>query len=433
MLVYNLILFFAVIMGCLFWCYQLIISEKRRKTFLQRLFPEPLPPDRTSAASADYPENPVWVHALSVGEVLSSVPLVKKLAEKIGRQSVVFSASTKTGFDIACEKLGNDTNTVFYFPYDFLFSINRVLKTMRPRMVVIVETDIWPNFLFKMQKNNIPVLLVNARLSDRSFSGYRRIGAFARTVFSRFSHVCAQTGKDAHRFHQLGLEYMNISITGNIKFDQPVDAQPAKKLDRLIQFVHSHDYSKIIVAGSTHEGEEPVLVRAFLEIRHRLKNVLLILVPRDPNRCDIVSQICVGFKLDTQRLSKLEALSDLPPFDVIIVDSIGVLRFIYRISDIAFIGGSLSADRGHNPLEAAAFSKPILFGPNMQDFQSIADQLIASGGAVRVHNADELVANAAILLENDAKAKDVGKAAYTVFSDNKGAVERTLRIMDRFI
>ena len=215
-----------------------LISDKRRKTVLQRLGIAGLSREFMHGKSGKPVRKYIWVHALSVGEVLSSVPLVKGLMECSNTRDIVFSASTKTGFDIAKQYLTDAVHSIFYFPYDLTFSVKRIVRKIDPAVVVIVETDIWPNFLFEMKKRQVPVILVNARLSKKSYFGYKRLGLFAKQIFLNFFHICAQSLEDAGRFQELGVPFDRITITGNVKFDVTHQIQGSQETDRLRQSMH---------------------------------------------------------------------------------------------------------------------------------------------------------------------------------------------------
>lgn len=406
-----------------------LMSDKRRKTVLQRLGVSSLPRELTRQGRNRSEKKRVWVHALSVGEVLSSVPLVKGLKEYSNTGDIVFSVSTKTGFDIAKQYLTDSVHSIFYFPYDLTFSIKHIVQIVDPSVVVIVETDIWPNFLFEMKNRHVPVILVNARLSKKSFFGYKRLRFFTEQVFLNFFHICTQSLKDAERFQELGVPFDRITISGNVKFDGAHQTQSLQETDSLKQSMHIQNARKIILAGSTHPGEESILLDVFSRIKHLEADLLLIVAPRNPERAGSVFRIfdSAGFSVGLMR--ELKKISPGKKLDVIIIDTLGLLRKLYAISDIAFVGGSLVNCGGHNPLEPAAFSKPILFGHDMSDFADIARMLLDAGGAVRVKNAKDLYNTLSLLIKNDKKAKNMGRNALGVLTANKGAVAKTLDIV----
>jgi 3-deoxy-D-manno-octulosonic-acid transferase len=425
---YNLLLFLAVIIGFPLIVPLIILSDKRRKTFLQRLGLKPAQECRTHKSETG---KRIWIHALSVGEVLSALPLVEKLTELFGCRNIIFSASTRTGFEIANSLLKGKTQFVFFFPYDLLFSVKIIANRIKPDLVIIVETDIWPNFLFEMESRKVPVILVNARLSERSFRGFRRFLFFTKPLFAKFRTICTQTAEDARRFALLGLHEKAILITGNIKFDQADSQVTDTEIRTLRESLNIAESGTLIVAGSTHEGEEQILSAAFLQLKKLYPDNILLIVPRDPARGISVCRLFrnSGFSAVTLSESK-EILSDSLGTDVIVIDRIGLLRKLYALADIAFVGGSLLPFGGHNPLEPAAFSKPILFGPYMSDFKEIAAMLRASGGALQVCDAESFYKAATEFLEDKLQAQYAGRLAAEVFYANKGAVEKTVNLIE---
>lgn len=432
LLLYNILLFLGITLGLPVIIPVVLTSRKRRKTVLQRLglrsFPESLKQGKLHSSG----EKPIWVHALSVGEVISAVPLVKALKERFEDKHIVFSVSTKTGFEIAGNLLKENVDGIFFYPYDLTISVKYIANKIDPACVIIVETDIWPNFLFEMKRHRVPVILVNARLSDKSFSGYKRLAVVTRAVFSAFSKICAQSGEDARRFGLLGVPLSKIEITGNFKFDQVYDPVSVVELEKIKGLLHFLPQEKIFLAGSTHKGEELILGDAFSMIKKAFNHYRFIVVPRDPKRAGAVSRIFRSAGFSSALLKDLEGEAPGKSFDVIVVDVIGILTKLYALADIAFVGGSLVSCGGHNPLEPAAFSKPVIFGPDMGDFLEISRMLIESGGAVRVEDANGIYEASAMLISDSQKIQTMGKCAFDVFHANKGAVDRTLKVVSSF-
>jgi 3-deoxy-D-manno-octulosonic-acid transferase len=295
---------------------------------------------------------------------------------------------------------------------------------VEPAIVIIVESDIWPNFLFEMKKRNVPVILVNARLSRRSYSGYKRFLFFFKKLFLSFSKICVQSSEDAHRFSLLGIPPDRIIITGNIKFDQQYDFADSEEMNKLRQSLRIRPSQKILLAGSTHCGEEAILLDAFSRLKKKYPDFILVIVPRNPDRAKSVRRICGSAGFFAVTMSELEEKK--AGQDVIVVDRIGILKMLYSIADITFVGGSLVNCGGHNPLEPAAFSRPIIFGSDMSDFADISDMLVESGGAVSVNDAEGIYNIVSELLADNHKAGEMGSMAFKVFNANKGAVDKTL-------
>ena len=430
LLLYNILLVAGITVGLPLIIPLVLATDKRRKTVLHRLGLMPFPKAISQNRSRKRDNRPIWIHALSVGEVLSAVPLIKELKTCFKHQDIVFSASTKTGFEIANKLFKKDVDSIFFFPFDLLFSVKYITGIINPAIVIIVESDIWPNFLFEMKKRHIPVVLINARLSNRSFKGYKRFSFIFNKLFLSFAKICTQSIEDARRFMLLGIPSNMISTTGNIKFDQPYDPVSEKEIEILKQSMNIQQVKKILMAGSTHEGEESILIDAFSRIRKDFADTVLILVPRNPERARSILKLCKSAGFLSILMKNFENIDEDEKFDVIVVDVIGILKRLYAIADVAFVGGSLVDLSGHNPLEPAAFSKPIIFGQYMSDFAHISQMLVDSGGAVQVENAESLYETIAGILSDSKKARNMGEKAFRVFNANKGAVEKTLKVIE---
>jgi 3-deoxy-D-manno-octulosonic-acid transferase len=432
LLIYNLFWVFGSLLAIPWLLVSVIASRKRRKTVLQRLGVAVYPGLRDLETSA-FNFQPIWVHALSVGEVLSAISLARALKQKYPTRPVVFSASTLMGHETASRLLRNDLDAVFYFPYDLIFSVRSVINRIHPSLVVIVETDIWPNFLSEMKRRLIPVILVNARLSDRSYAGYRRFSRWTLPIFQRFSIVCAQSGEDARRFRGLGLAADKVTIAGNLKYDSPPDLVSENAVQNLRRILSGMTLQQCLVAGSTHPGEEVILLDAYSRLRTRIPALCLILAPRNVDRANEIRDLALSAGLTAELLTQMEHTPTPFPPDVIVVNTIGHLKALYALSDVTFVGGSLINFGGHNPLEPAAFAKPILLGPYAGDVAESCSRLLASGGAQVVHDATELVQAALILLTSPERSRSMGKNAFQVLQENQGALEITLNAIDRFV
>ena len=431
-LAYNLLWIFGIFLAFPWLALSIITSRKRRKTVLQRLGIA-VTPELLDLKTSDSGLRPLWVHALSVGEVLSAVSLARALKQKYPGRPVVFSASTLTGFETASRLFQNDLDAVFYFPYDLIFSIRSVINQIHPALVVIVETDIWPNFLSEMKRRLIPVILVNARLSDHSYSGYRRFSRLTSPIFQCFSFVCAQSGEDARRFMGLGLPAGKVTIAGNLKYDSPPDLSSENTIRSLRRILSGITHQQCLVAGSTHPGEEAILLKAFSRLRTQIPALCLILAPRDIDRANEIRNLAVSDGLTAELLTLMEGSPALDPPNVVVVNTIGHLKTLYALSDVAFVGGSLTDFGGHNPLEPAAFAKPILLGPHTGDVAESCNRLLASGGARVVHDTTELVQAALTLLKSPERSRTMGENAFQILQENQGALEKTLNAIGRFI
>jgi len=422
---YNFLMLAGMIIGFPIILPFLVTSRKRRKTVLQRLSFA----GNTAVAGktlANSRHRTIWVHALSLGEVISAIPLVLEIDKRFGKKNIIFSASTLTGFETAAQRLDTHVRQVFFFPFDFLFSVARVVNWADPDLVIIVETDLWPNFMAHMKSRCIPVVLVNARLSDRSAGGYRLIRPIVEPLLKAFRTICVQSPEDAKRFLSLGAPADRVAVTGNLKFDQPVQPLSDQEGQYWRDLFDLQTTDQLVVAGSTHPGEEALLLRGLVGLMKQQQGLKLVIAPRDPQRAAEVKALFAGGGLGAVYLSDLEARRSGMLPEVIVIDRIGILSQIYALGDITFVGGSLVAEGGHNPLEPAAHGKPVLFGPDMSDFRAIAELLVQGGGALQVEDRAGVARQVDRLLTDTEFARTTGEKARRVFNDHAGAVNRTM-------
>jgi 3-deoxy-D-manno-octulosonic-acid transferase len=406
-----------------------LASKKRRTTVLQRLALIGVPEGKGACGKRNDGEKKLWIHALSVGETIASVELLKKLRKDMPNARLYFSTSTATGFDEANKTLGSVADMIFFYPYDFIFAVRRVLRRICPSAFILVESDIWPTFLLELQKTKVPAVLVNGRLSPASFAGYKRLSFLMKPVFNTFRTVCVQSEEQGARFESIGVAREKIRVTGSIKFDRKVPTLDQEARIGLRKKLGATPNGKVLLAGSTHPGEESVLLEAFALLKPKFPDLTLVLVPRDHERADEVVRMAVEAGCGTQRMSRNES----DEAEVLVVDVMGVLASLYAVADVAFVGGSLAPFGGHNPLEPAAFAKPILFGPDMSDFPEISRMLLDAKGAVQVRNARQLAETASNLLSNPRKAENLGRNAFELFQANQGAVQRTAAIVSDMV
>ncbi|MBU8848647.1 MAG: 3-deoxy-D-manno-octulosonic acid transferase [Desulfobacterales bacterium] len=406
-------------------------SEKRRATLSLRFG------FRTGLKPKQAGKKRIWIHALSVGEVISAVPFVKALKERHKELDIVFTASTKTGFDMAeqlfLKKIFPKEDAPFvdqlgYFPFDLGYCVKKVSLQIEPDAVVLVETDLWPNFLYEMKKSKIPVILVNARLSKRSLNGYLFFRKFSSMFFSSLTGIMAQTSLDEKRFQRLGIDEKKISVTGNIKFDQPPEDMDKRVIKGMRDRFSIQKGTQVFIAGSTHEGEEDILCEVYKEVKKNYSGLLMILAPRDPKRCPKISSYFLSNEIQAILMSAMDESKDCP--DVVLVDKMGELARLYAICDVAFIGGSMVRQGGHNPLEPAAFSKPVLFGSDMSDFLLISNMLMDHGGAERVESEQDLRRELEAILGNRQTQQHMGSRSFEVFSRNSGSVQRIIKNLE---
>ena len=423
-IVYNIALYALAAAAFSVFLPAVLTSEKRKKTILYRLG---LRMPQTAASQLH--ARPIWVHALSVGEVLSALPLIEGLRQRWPDRPVVLSASTLSGFELARRRAADRVDGLYYFPYDLPFSVRRVAGAVSPKMVILTETDLWPNFLRRMAAARIPAVLVNARLSERSFRGYRKLRPLVLPMLRSLLRICAQTEQEADRFAALGVERQRLAVTGNLKFDQETDPLPGvDSTARLRNQAGIAGKGPVIVAGSTHPGEEEVLAGVFVRLKAEHPLLQMVVAPRDPDRAAAVQRVLGAAGISA---ACLEAVQRTQPdrVDATVVDRIGLLRPLYAIADVAFVGGSLFPFGGHNPLEPAAWRRPVVFGPDMSDFSRIAADLIEAGGAVRAADENALFFALRSFLRHPETAETAGGRAYGVFAAHRGAVGRTLAVL----
>lgn len=379
----------------------------------------------------------IWVHALSVGEVVSALPLVRDLKKECPCAEIIFTATTKTGFDRAKALMMDVPKPVVdqlgYFPFDIGFCIRRVVAKIRPDLVMMIETDIWPNFIRILKQQKIHTVLVNARLSRRSLKGYLKFAAFFRKVFNAFSLIFVQSDLDLERYTRLGIETEKIKVAGNIKFDQPIQPFDEKEVLALKEKMGLSGSAKILTAGSTHDPEERVLIQVFKKLQAEISDLVLILAPRDPARAVQVNELCRQKNFDSVLYSRIFQSSNGRESsakrveNVFVIDRMGVLVKIYSICDVAFVGGSMVEQGGHNPLEPAALAKPVVFGKDMSDFDEISKLLLHSGGAEQVDSESHLFEVLKKILTDPVCRQHMGKNSFQVFDKNCGAVNKIVK------
>jgi 3-deoxy-D-manno-octulosonic-acid transferase len=379
--------------------------------------------------------NPIWIHAVSVGEVMAIKELVKELKKVYPTKKFVISTVTPTGNKIAVGIAGKE-DFVTYLPLDFSFIVRRSLNRIKPSLFIIAETEIWPNLITQLYKRKIPLILVNARISDRAFSGYRKIKLLVKPVLEKLSLFCAQTDRDAQRFQALGVPREKIRVTGNMKFDTTdyTDKRITDYTDYKTK-LGLKDNEKILVAGSTHPGEEEIILGVYKKLLDEFSDARLLIAPRHPERSGEVQNIVIKYGFNPLRVSQFASLPvcQLNRPAVFILDTIGELLSFYAIADIVFVGGSLSKKGGHNILEPATGAKPILFGPYMFNFRDIAELFLDNRAAVQVNSQEELKIKIKELLSKPEEAADLGRRGRDLISKNRGATQRTLDIIKRVI
>lgn len=374
-------------------------------------------------------DKPIWIHAVSVGEAMSIKGLVQGIRKLYPQKKLIFSTVTPTGNKIA-KDISQKGDLVTYLPLDLSFIVRKTLNLIRPEIFIIAETEIWPNMISCLFKMNIPVIVVNARISDSSFKGYSRIKFLLKPVLNKVSLFCAQTELDAERLLSLGLHKDKVKVTGNMKFDIKDCTDPKKDFSDLKNKLGLGAKNKLFIAGSTHPGEEDIILRAYKDLLKEFPSLRLLIAPRHPERTTEINNIAQSFSFKPIPISSLEAKKNNTASDeVFILDTIGELVSYYNIGDIIFVGGSLIKKGGHNILEPAALGKPVIFGQHMFNFRDIADLFIKNKAGIVVNDLEQLKKSIAELLLDPIKADELSGRAKELILQNKGATERNLKLI----
>ncbi len=374
----------------------------------------------------------IWIQAVSVGEVTLCKSLVALLEKKFPGQDIVISTITKAGNDLAKKIFAKDA-IIIYFPLDFLFFVKKTISLIKPAFYIMIETEIWPNVLRELSSNGVPSVLVNGRISDRSIGKYRLVKPFLKRILGYINVFCMQDSIDAERIVELGAPAERVKVTGNMKFDAEVSAG-IKDLQSIRASFGLRKDEDLFVAGSTHEGEEEILLDTFKNLSGDFPRLRLLIAPRHVNRIDQIEKIIRDAGFGSVRFSainnKQQTTNDIRYTNderrIILLDTIGHLNEAYSTATIVFIGGSLIKHGGHNPIEPACFAKPILFGLYMFNFKYITNVFLRNKAAIQVFNKEDLYEKCKLLL-NDINARDIlGQCAKRSVAENKGAITRNI-------
>ena len=368
----------------------------------------------------------IWLHAVSVGETLAAVPLVKALQTKYPDHRLLITCMTPTGSERITAAFGDSVDHS-YAPYDTPDAVARFLRRVQPKMLIIMETELWPNTVAGCYKRQIPVILANGRLSEKSARGYGRVPGLSAPMLGQLTAVAAQHGDDGARFTELGLSAKNLYITGNIKFDLDLSAEVKQSAEALRQQWSGTTQRPILLAASTHRGEDEIILQAFGLIKQSVDNLLLVLVPRHPERFNQVGDLCREAGYSLARRSSNDSVEQA---DILLGDSMGELMTFFGACDIAFVGGSLVTNGGHNMIEPAAWGKPTLSGLSVFNFAEVSRLLAEAGGLSLVEDAAALADATIELIENPEQALQMGQQAQRVAEANRGALERLLTVID---
>ena len=364
---------------------------------------------------------PIWVHAVSVGEVLAVKDFVEKLHTKFPERKIVLSTTTKTGADLARRVL-NENILKFYFPLDFSFVVRRVANFINPSLMVVMETEIWPNLILELSRRKIPIVLINGRISDRSFKGYKKIKFFFKDILKRVSLFLMRSEKDARYIKTLGAPGENVRVTGNMKFDIETDPDLVGLGTQTYEVRKRSDLGigeseELLIAGSTHGGEEEIVLDVYSHLAKEFQNLRLLIAPRHIDRAKTIKKMVERMGLK----------------NILVLDTFGELSRIYGLATIVFMGGSLVKRGGHNIVEPAVFGKPIVFGPYMFNFRDMARSFLENKAAIKVKNSKELLGTLEMLLKDGNRRTILGRNAKELIDRSKGATERNIGELERLI
>jgi 3-deoxy-D-manno-octulosonic-acid transferase len=449
MIVYSLLLLAALVVGAPYWLVRMATSGRYRAGLAGRLgvVPKGL---RAAIATKGAGREVVWVHAVSVGETMAATRLVAELEAALGDGwIVVVSTTTATGQALARERFG--AGRVFFYPLDLGWAVRAYLKALRPKMLVLMESELWPRMLVECERAGVPVAVVNARVSDRSFARGVRVGALWERMLRRVALFLVQSDEDARRWTAMGARADAVRVTGNLKYDVR-----APKQSRVAELVRETAGGRpILVAGSTvdrknsnTQSEDEIVIQAWEGALRRDLGVMLVLAPRHPERFGEVKSVAMEFRL--QNMSEVAAAKEgNPPFakdakdgppdwpaeppdrpvEIVLLDTIGDLAAVYAVADVAFVGGSLVPKGGHNPLEPARFGVPVVMGPSYENFRDVVERMRAADGILIVQNREEFEAALIDLLKHRERAVAIGERGRGVFHAQAGATARTVEAL----
>ncbi|HEY2383866.1 MAG TPA: 3-deoxy-D-manno-octulosonic acid transferase [Terriglobia bacterium] len=408
---YTLILALGLIVS---FPYYLVRFRKYAPTLADRLGFLKLPQLRGS----------IWVHAVSVGEVKAVERLLERLREQFPDKPLVVSTATPAGQQLARDRRDIVDHTM-YFPIDLPWCVQRTLDRVNPELMIIAETEIWPNFLKTCRNRGIRVVMINGRISDKSFARYRLIRHWLRRVFESYSIIGMQSELDRERIEAIGADPQKVTVFGNLKYDvAPRSGTVKTELVHLLE-----GWKKVWIAASTMPGEEEFILDAFRQVRTLHPDLRLVIAPRNPERFDAVDEMLKRSGAEAIRRTEVR-ISNSPAAPILLLDSIGELAALFHYATVVFVGGSLVARGGHNILEPARCGKPVVFGPHMENFRDITRLFLEANAAIQIGESSQLAAALSDVLSNPAKAEDIGGKALAVVERNSGATDRVLQVLE---
>ncbi|MDU0457466.1 MAG: 3-deoxy-D-manno-octulosonic acid transferase [Geobacteraceae bacterium] len=424
-LCYNIISVFLLVPVLIYHLYR-SVSRGRPPALAERFG---FPSDAVAQKIAGRPV--IWLHAVSVGESIAARPLLKALRNRYPGHAILVSNTTETGRGVASGF--PEIDVCIYFPFDFLPAVRRVLDLITPSLVVIMETEIWPNFTREARRRGIPVILANGRISDRSFRGYLRFSWFFRNALELFSRLCMQTGTDGERITAIGAPAGQVVTAGNLKYDIPFREVAADEKSVLRKRYAIADDATVITAASTHPGEEQHLISAYRELFNSHADLFLVLVPRHPERSGEVAALLERGGIPFRRRTALDGTGTLPKGGALLVDTVGEMMSLYALSDIAFVGGSLVPTGGHNLLEPASLGIPCLFGPHMDNFREIATLVLGYDAGIRIETPPQLVDRCRELIIDGDRRRQLGQNGLRMMAENGGATQKHMEIISAYL
>lgn len=366
----------------------------------------------------------IWIHAVSVGEVLALQNLIHKIKQKHPQWRVHFSTLTPSGMEVARQKI-LDADNIFFVPLDFRLVVRRFFKLLKPDIFILSESEFWPNLLKEAHKHTQGVLLVNGRISNQSFPRYSKFKFLVRKILKNIDYFMVQTPLDKERLGKIGITPTKVEVSGNLKAEINPPQKTAKEISGLKKKLHIPERKKVILAGSTREGEEEKLIQAFIRAKKKSNNILLIIAPRHPQRIEKVEKLLRKYSLYPAKRTSISS-----SWEVMILDTLGELASFYALCDIAFVGGSLIPWGGHNLLEPAFYKKPIFFGPYMENFAFLAQKFVSSGAAKIVSTTEEL--EEMFLPSEKKELENMGFQAQKTLKSLQGATDRILAVLESY-
>ncbi|SMC38720.1 3-deoxy-D-manno-octulosonic acid transferase [Sporomusa malonica] len=366
----------------------------------------------------------IWLHAASVGEIVAASPILREIRRELPEMPILVSVVTAAGYDMA-KRIIPEANGIIFFPLDLPYLSRSVITKIRPRVFLLVETELWPNFLKAARDLNIPVMMVNGRISEKSLGRYSYFRSVLKDMLDTIVKFCMQSDIDAQYITQLGAKSERVVVTGNTKFDQSYTAMDGTEKKKLYQALQLNQAGAIIVAGSTHKGEEDLLFTAFSQVIAKFPDAQFIVAPRDILRAGELIELAIKHKFTPVRRTMLAEELSSDTHNMIIIDTIGELGKIYGVANIVYIGGSLVPRGGHNILEPAAHGKPILIGPHMFNFKDTYAMLSERGACLTVSDSSSVAQTILTLLNNPEKARKMGEEALLIINENQGASRKS--------